>query len=76
MVRFRLRTFLVAAPLIGMSPVVAEFLAQPFLATNCGGNSAALTACDAYVGTVQYWAEQHPGETFSSISRTPNFNTI
>lgn len=32
--------------------------------SNCGGNSAALTACDCYAGMLQWWASDHPNQAF------------
>jgi hypothetical protein len=63
----------VIAPLVGMSPVIAEFLAWPFLGTNCGGNSAAMTTCGILVARLEYWAEQHPGQPFDFNRADPRF---
>ena len=32
--------------------------------SNCGGNSAALSACKAYITILQLWAADHHGESF------------
>jgi hypothetical protein len=32
--------------------------------SNCGGNSAALAACDGYVTVLQLWAADHDGQSF------------
>lgn|GEM_PF-950299 len=45
--------------------LVAAALVLPSLnRTNCGGNSAALAACRAYILFLQTWSADHPGEAF------------
>ena len=58
--------------------VVATFLFAAALAlpafqkaSNCGGNSAALTACRTYVTFLQIWEDDHPGEVFHQDTGGP-----
>lgn len=45
--------------------LVAGALVLPSLnRTNCGGNSAALAACRAYITLLRTWSADHPGEAF------------
>jgi hypothetical protein len=42
-----------------------------FPASNCGGNSAALTACGGYASLLQFWEQGHPGEVFEYDAAGP-----
>ena len=45
--------------------VVATGMMLPAMKrSNCGGNSAALSACKAYITILQLWAADHHGESF------------
>lgn len=57
---FRLgpRTLFAAVTLL----VLFAFLWPTLQSSNCGGNSAALTACRHYATAIQVWQSDHPGE--------------
>ena len=44
--------------------VVAWMVLTSLQRSNCGGNSAALAACDGYIKVLQLWAAGHDGQRF------------
>lgn len=63
--RFGQLAFVEGVALTTLSLVgAALFIAFATQATNCGGNSAALTACQNYIGVLEVWDRDHPNEAF------------
>ena len=54
----------VAALLIAVAVTVFAILPAASRATNCGGNTAALSACRSYILTLELWEGQHPETIF------------
>ena len=69
--RFSLRALFVVVTVAGFSPLLAEVVLPPFLATNCGGNSAALSYCHTYATVLRMWIEGHPNQTFDLADVDP-----
>jgi hypothetical protein len=51
--------------------IAALVLPALFQASNCGGNSAAITACDHYLVLLELWEHDNPGQTFRYDSASP-----
>lgn len=60
------RTFRVEKSLFvgGVVIVVVSLVTFTTQSSNCGGNSAALTACQNYIGVLHAWDHDHPNEAF------------
>src|SRR5574341_505537 len=62
---YRRRKLLTAGGLIvALALCVAALVPLLSGPTNCGGNSAALSACKGYITVVRLWAADHEGQRF------------
>jgi hypothetical protein len=50
----------IAGVIFGATAIILTI--SSFRATNCGGNSAALTACNGYLIAIESWASRHPNQ--------------